>query len=237
VPAKKTKILVADDEAQLLRLVSRNLQLDGYETVTASDGEEALAQCEAQAPDLALLDIMMPKMDGFTVTQRIREFSGMPIIIMTARGRDEDKIRGLDLGADDYLTKPFNVDELVARVRAVLRRSQYSTVTGGPAPTSQIGDLHIDYAQHQVTMAGREISLTPIEYRMVAYLAQNAGRVLTQDQLLEHVWGSDYAGETHMLQVNVNRLRHKIEPDPAHPRYILTKVGVGYLLPAHPQAC
>ncbi len=233
MPAKKTKILVADDEAQLLRLVSRNLQLDGYETVTASDGAEALALCEAMAPDLVLLDVMMPKMDGFTVCQRVREFSSVPIIIMTARGQDDDKIRGLDLGADDYLTKPFNVDELLARVRAVLRRTQYSTSTGGLTSTTEIGDLAVDYAQHQVTMHGHEVALTPIEYRMVAYLAQNAGRVLTQDQLLEHVWGPDYVGETHMLQVNVNRLRRKLEPDPARPLYILTKVGVGYLLPAH----
>jgi DNA-binding response OmpR family regulator len=235
VPVKKTKILVADDEAQLLRLVSRNLQLDGYETIMANDGAEALAEAEAQAPDLVLLDVMMPKMDGFTVTQRVREFSSVPIIIMTARGQDEDKIRGLDLGADDYLTKPFNVDELLARVRAVLRRSQYAAAVGGLAATMEIGELAIDYAQHRVTMADQEIALTPIEYRMVAYLAQNAGRVLTQDQLLEHVWGPDYVGETHMLQVNINRLRRKLEPDAAHPRYILTKVGVGYLLPAHVQ--
>jgi len=236
VPVKKTKILIADDEAQLLRLVSRNLQLDGYETVTGSDGAEALALAEAHAPDLVLLDVMMPKMDGFIVTQRIREFSSMPIIIMTARGQDEDKIRGLDLGADDYLTKPFNVDELLARVRAVLRRSQYGAAAGGLAASTEIGDLSIDFAQHRVTMAGAEVALTPIEYRMIAYLAQNAGRVLTQDQLLEHVWGSDYLGETHMLQVNVNRLRRKLEPDPLRPCYILTKVGVGYLLPAHVEA-
>jgi DNA-binding response OmpR family regulator len=236
MPAKKTKILVADDELKLLRLVTRNLELEGYATLAATDGQEALALIETHDPDLLLLDVMMPKLDGFSVTQRVREFSSVPIIIMTARGDDQDKIRGLDLGGDDYLTKPFNVDELLARVRAVLRRSQLSAHTQGPGLSSAatVGDLRVDFAQHQAWLRDEDINLTPVEYRLLAYLAQNAGRVLTQDQLLEYVWGPDYVGETHMLQVNINRVRRKIEPDPAHPRYILTKVGIGYLLSAHP---
>ena len=237
MPAKKTTILTADDDPQLLRLVMRNLQLEGYDVLVASDGKQALELIEAHQPDLVLLDVMMPKMDGFTVCQRVREFSSVPVIIVTARGQDQDKVRGLDIGADDYLTKPFSVDELLARVRAVLRRAQFLANDKTAAiRTTTIGDLTIDFTQHMVTMAGREIILTPTEYRIIAYLAQNAGRVVTQDLLLEHVWGAEYIGESHMLQVNINRLRRKLEADPTHPRYILTKVGIGYLLSAHPGA-
>ncbi|HZR39483.1 MAG TPA: response regulator transcription factor [Ktedonobacteraceae bacterium] len=235
MPAKKTTIVTADDDPQLLRLVARNLQFEDYEVLTASDGEHALELIETHAPDAVLLDVMMPKMDGFTLCCRVREFSTVPIILVTARGQDQDKIRGLDLGADDYLTKPFSVDELLARVRAVLRRSQFAANEAASLTRPQtIGDLTIDYAQHQVFVSGREVALTPIEYRLLAYLAQNAGRIVTQDLLLSHVWGSEYAGESHMLQVNVNRLRRKIEVDPAHPRYIRTKVGIGYLLALQP---
>jgi DNA-binding response OmpR family regulator len=236
MPAKKTTILTADDDPQLLRLVARNLELEDYDVLTASDGKQALEQIEQHVPDLVLLDVMMPKMDGFTVCQRVREFSAVPIIIVTARGQDQDKVRGLDLGADDYLTKPFSIEELLARVRSVLRRAQFtaSEHTQAMRTTMTLGALTIDFAQHLVRMGGQEIELTPTEYRILAYLAQNAGRVVTQDLLLEHVWGSEYVGEGHMLQVNINRLRHKIEPDPMHPRYILTKVGIGYLLAAQP---
>ena len=236
MPAKKTTVVAADDDPQLLRLVTRNLQLEGYDVIAVSDGQQALTQIEQQVPNLVLLDVMMPKMDGFTVCHRVREFSTVPIIIVTARGQDQDKVRGLDLGADDYLTKPFSVDELLARVRAVLRRTQFTAKDSsqGLQTTAIIGDLEIDYSQHLVKMAGREITLTPTEYRILAYLAQNAGRVLTQDLLLEHVWGGEYLGESHMLQVNINRLRRKLEVDPTHPRYILTKVGVGYYLAALP---
>jgi DNA-binding response OmpR family regulator len=229
---KNPTIVTADDDPQLLRLVARNLTFEGYHVLTASDGEFALEQIEAQKPDLVLLDVMMPKMDGFTVCQRVREFSAVPIIILTARGQDEDKAHGLDLGADDYLTKPFSVDELLARVRAVLRRAQLSPHEHPYVTHTAIGDLTIDYAQRLVTVAGREVQLTPIEYSILAYLAQNAGRILLQDVLLEHVWGPEYRGEGHLLQVNINRLRHKLEPDPVHPRYIMTKPGIGYLLAA-----
>jgi DNA-binding response OmpR family regulator len=227
MPARKTTILTADDDPQLLRLMTRNLQFEGYDVLSASDGQQALEGIERKTPDLVLLDVMMPKMDGFSVCHRVREFSSVPIIIVTARGQD--------LGADDYLTKPFSVDELLARVRAVLRRSQFSAKENalGLQATST-GDLTIDYGQHLVTKAGEEIQLTPTEYSIIAYLAQNAGRVVTQDLLLEHVWGAEYLGESHMLQVNINRLRRKLEADPAQPRYILTKIGVGYSLASLP---
>jgi DNA-binding response OmpR family regulator len=234
MPAKKTTILAADDDPQILRLVARNLQFEGYEVLAVNDGQAALEQIEAHSPDLVLLDVMMPRMDGFTVTQKVREFSSLPIILLTARGEDADKIHGLDLGADDYLTKPFSVEELLARVRAVIRRSQLGAAPHGLSATMTVGELSIDYAQHLVTMRGREVTLTPTEYRILAYLAQNAGRVVTQDLLLEQVWGPEYAGESHMLQVNINRLRRKIEDDHTHPRYLLTKVGVGYLLAKQP---
>jgi len=227
---KKTTILAADDDPQLLRLLTRNLELEGYEVLAASDGQQALTLIEEHAPELVLLDVMMPRLDGFSVTQRVRTFSAVPIIIVTARGQDQDKIRGLDLGADDYLTKPFSVDELLARVRSVLRRAQFMAQEQSIQSTLTIGDLAIDYTQHLVTLAGAEVPLTPTEYGILAYLAQNAGRVVTQDLLLEHIWGAEYLGESHMLQVNMNRLRRKLEADVAHPRYILTKVGIGYYL-------
>jgi DNA-binding response OmpR family regulator len=235
MPAKKTTILVADDDAQILRLVTRNLQLEGYQTLTATNGQEALEQIEAKTPDAVLLDVMMPKLDGFAVCERVREFSTVPIVLITARGQEQDKIRGLDLGADDYLTKPFSVDELLARVRAVLRRSAFGAADQAQqtVSTATLGEISIDYAQHQVTRAGQPIDLTPIEYRLFTYLAQNAGRVLTQNMLLEHVWGAEYSGEHHMLQVNINRLRRKIEDDPAKPKVIITKPGIGYMF-AHP---
>src|SRR5579872_7428218 len=168
MPAKKTTIVAADDDPQLLRLVQRNLELEGYDVIAVSDGAQALEQVEKRAPDLVLLDVMMPKLDGFRVLERVRAFSSVPIIILTARGQDQDKIRGLDLGADDYLTKPFSIEELLARVRAVLRRSQFTAQEAGHGVpgTQTIGDLTIDYSQRLVTLAGKEVPLTPTEYRI-----------------------------------------------------------------------
>ena len=158
MPLKKTTVLTADDDPHLLRLVMRNLQLEGYEVLTVSDGQQALEQIKAHAPDLVLLDVMMPKMDGFTVCQQVRTFSAVPIIMVTARGQEQDKVHGLDLGADDYLTKPFGVEELLARVRAVLRRAQFTAGDQAPAsPNSTIGEITIDYSQHLVTLAGQEV--------------------------------------------------------------------------------
>jgi DNA-binding response OmpR family regulator len=232
MPVKKTTIMVADDDPHLLRLIALNLQFEGYEVLTASNGQQALEQIAKHSPDLVILDVMMPYLDGFMVCQQVREFSTVPIMIVTAHGQDQEKIRGLDLGADDYLTKPFSVNELLARVHAILRRAQFhgDETAGSLQPITTIGDVTIDYTQHLVKRAEQEIMLTPIEYRLLAYLAKHAGRIVTQDQLLAHVWGSAYLGESHLLQVNVNRLRHKLELDPAHPHYILTRAGVGYLL-------
>lgn len=232
MPTRKTTILIADDDPQLLRLMSRNLQMDGYDVITASDGQQALERIEQKMPDLLLLDVMMPKMDGFTLCYRVREFSAVPIIMVTARGQDQDRVRGLDLGADDYLSKPFGIEELLARVRAVLRRSQLSAnqPSQGLQAVTTTGDLTIDFSQHIASMSGKELALTPTEYRLLACLAQNAGRILPQDTLLAQVWGTEYVNESHLLQVNINRLRCKVEVDPASPHYILTKVGVGYML-------
>jgi DNA-binding response OmpR family regulator len=234
MPEKKTTILIVDDDLQLLQLVALNLELEGYAVLLAGDGQQALTQIETHAPDLVLLDVMMPRMNGFAVCHRVREFSTVPIIIITAQGRSQDRVRGLDLGADDYLTKPLNMDELLARVRAVLRRAQVTEDERALRTAMTLGDLTIDFGQQLVLMAGRKVVLTPTEYRLLAYLARNAGRIVPQDFLLEHVWGKEYVGEHHMLQVNINRLRHKLEIDPAHPRYLLTEAGVGYLLAAPP---
>jgi DNA-binding response OmpR family regulator len=234
MPEKKTTILIVDDDLQLLQLVALNLELEGYAVLLAGDGQQALTQIETHAPDLVLLDVMMPRMNGFAVCHRVREFSTVPIIIITAQGRNQDKVRGLDLGADDYLTKPLDMDELLARVRAVLRRAQLTADERALHTAMTIGDLTIDFGQQLVLMAGRKVELTPTEYRLLAYLARNAGRIVPQDLLLERAWGKEYVGEHHMLQVNVNRLRHKLEPDPAHPHYLLTEAGVGYLLATQP---
>jgi DNA-binding response OmpR family regulator len=234
---KKSTILTADDDLQLLELITLNLELEGHEALRASNGKQALELIERHRPDLVLLDVIMPRMSGFAVCHQVRAFSMVPIIIITAQGQDQDKIRGFDLGADDYLVKPFSVDELLARVRAVLRRTQFPT--GEQAQILRmpmtLEALTIDFAQHLVLMADRKVVLTPTEYRLLAFLAQYAGRVVTQDRLLEQVWGTAYVGEGHMLQVNINRLRHKLESDPAHPRYLLTEPGVGYLLAMQPE--
>lgn len=233
--AKRSTVLIADDDPQILRLVSRNLQLASYAVLEAADGQQALEQIEARLPDLVLLDVMMPRLDGFTVCERVRQFSAVPIIMLTARGQDEDKIHGLNLGADDYLSKPFNVEELLARVRAVLRRSQYddnNQYVPGLQSIVHVGDLTIDLSQHLVNIGGHEVELTPTEYRLLVYLAQNARRIVTQDLALAQVWGEIYTGESHLLQVTINRLRYKLEPDPHHPQYVLTKLGVGYVLTA-----
>lgn len=236
---KKTTILAADDDPQLLRLVTYNLLLEGYEVLAASDGQQALTQIIERSPALALLDVMMPKVDGLSLTQKVRSFSAIPIILVTTRGQDQDKIRGLDLGADDYLTKPFSIGELLARVRALLRRVQFAASEQGIPGVLVFGDLIIDTAQHLVTVAGAEVSLTPTEYRILTCLAQHAGRVVMPDVLLEHVWGTAYHDENHLLQVNINRLRRKIEADRTHPHFILTKAGIGYYLANSPvsQAC
>ena len=231
--AKKTAILVVDNDAQILRMVKHGLQAEGYVVLTASDGQQALDQVETNDLDLLLLDLLLPTLSGFEICEHIRTFSPLPIMMLTAREQIADKRRAFELGADDYVTKPFHWVELLARVRAALRRVQWSVNGQGKHLSGKITirGLTVDVASQQVRVDGRLVALTPIEYRLLVSLAQNAGLVPTFDQLLEQVWGVDYVGEGHVLSVNMHRLRRKLEPDPAHPSYILTKPGFGYLLP------
>ena len=234
---RKAKVLAADDDLNILHLIAFNLELEGYEVCTASDGARALELVTSYQPDVIILDVMMPAMDGFTVCERVREFSTTPIIIATAMDAENDKIRGLDLGADDYLVKPFSIPELFARVRAVLRRSRFSNADAAPAPAPTVEtlcDLTIDHAQHVVTHKGQEVALTPIEFALLATLMREAGKLVRSESLLETVWGAEYAGETHILQVNIHRLRRKIEDDPSRPVYIKTQPGLGYFMARQP---
>ncbi len=225
----KARILIADDEPRYVRAIKFNLEASGYEVIAAQAGEKAVELAAAQAPDLILLDIRMPVLDGYEACRRIREFSLTPIIMLTAMAEESDKVKGLDLGADDYITKPFSADELLARVRAALRRGQLSEQPA-PQPAFQTGDLRIDFAQQRVFVTDKEIGLTRTEYRLLVELAQQAGRVLLPDYLLEKVWGVGYEGEVHLVWQAVHRLRQKIEPDPHTPRYIQNRPGIGYLL-------
>jgi DNA-binding response OmpR family regulator len=225
--SKKVSVLVVDDDVHILRMMQRILELEGYRTLMASSGETALGVFDEEPPGLVLLDIMMPDMDGYTVCQRIREFSPVPIIMVTARGNEEEKIKGLDAGADDYVTKPFSSKELVARVRAVLRRTKLWDEPREPAFHS--GDLVVDFARHRVTLHDQEVDLTATEYKLLSYLAHNAGRLVTPDQILEAVWGEEYIGECHLLRVNIARLRQKLTDNPEEPRFIVTRIGIGYM--------
>jgi len=226
--SRKVPVLVVDDDIRMLRMMQHILELEGYRVLTASNGESALDIFDEETPDLVLLDIMMPIMDGYAVCRRIREFSQIPIIMVTAKGSDEEKVQGLDAGADDYIAKPFSSRELVARVRAVLRRTKLWDEHPEPVFCSE--DLVIDFARHMVTLGGREVNLTATEYRVLSYLARNNGRVVTPDQILERVWGEEYIGDTHLLQVNIARLRKKLEDNAGVPGYILTRPGIGYMM-------
>lgn len=223
---EKPRILVVDDDAGLQKLARVNLEARGYQVFTASDGESALRTFHDENPALVILDVMMPGVDGFETCRRIRATSDVPIIMLTARDREEDVVQGLACGADDYVTKPFSVDVLLARVRAVLRRTKFPEEM--PQTSFCCGDLVIDFGEHRVTVAGEDVGLSATEYKLLSLLARNAGRVLTQDQLLEWIWGWEYRGERHILQVAVARLRQKIGDDPHNPRYIVTRVGIGY---------
>ena len=227
--SRKANILVVDDEPHVQKLVRTNLESSGYRVLTASDGAEALAVAESELPDLVLLDIMLPKMDGYAVCQRIREFSAMPIIMLTARSAQVDLIYGFEVGADDYLTKPFAVEELLMRVKAVLRRSKWPDEIVS-RQTFRAGPIEIDFAQHRVTTSGREVKLTPTEYRFLVYLATNANRVILHRELLRAVWGPEYGEETEYLRVYMRYLRQKLEPEPSNPAYLLTQPGAGYML-------
>jgi two-component system KDP operon response regulator KdpE len=221
------RILLAEDEVVLRDFVSRNLRVSGFEVLEANNGLEAMALWEREDPHLLILDIMMPRMDGLEVCRRVREHSVVPIIVLTALDAQDDKVTALNLGADDYLTKPFGVEELLARVRAVLRRTQWGTVLPASG-TKHFGDLQIDLTGHVVWLHGAEVRLSPIEFALLKQLVTNAGKVLTHRMLLQNIWGPEYGGEAEYLRVYINRLRHKLEPDPANPRYFLTEPGVGY---------
>ncbi len=226
---RQASILVVDDDVHILRMMQRILELEGYRVFTSSNGEAALDTFDVQAPDLVLLDLVMPDMDGYTVCQRIREFSQTPIIIVSVRSDDQEKVEGFDSGADGYITKPFSSRVLTARVRAVLRRTDLCIQR--PEPPFICDDMMIDFTRHRVTVAGYEVNLTATEHALLTYLARNAGRLLTSVQILEKVWGEDHTGETHLLQVNMARLRQKLGENAGNARYILTRPGIGYMIP------
>ena len=230
---EKAVVLVVDDEPHVRKLVRANLESSGYKVLTAADGEEALETVEQQSPDLVILDLMLPKLDGYAVCRRIREFSAVPVIMLTARSAEVDLIHGFDVGADDYLTKPFAVSELLVRVQAVLRRSKWPEKVMARQDFSA-GPIGIDFAQHKVTVDGEPVKLTPTEYRLLAYMVTNVNRVIMHRELLRAVWGPEYGRETEYLRVYVRYLRQKLEPDPSNPRYILTQPGAGYMF-HHPQ--
>ena len=220
-------ILVVDDEPRIIEAVSMNLELEGYQLSVASNGYEALSKVIEELPDLVILDVMMPEMDGFETLKRIREVSTVPVIMLTVKGEETDKVKGLDLGADDYVTKPFSPKELVSRVKAALRRLEIPT----PAPKTEIrvdDNLSIDFSRRKVLVRGKEVHLRPTEYRLLYHLVSNAGRVLTHEALLRRVWGYEYREEDHYVWLYITYLRQKLEEDPKHPEYILGERGIGY---------
>lgn len=228
---KKTTILVVDDDVRLLRFVRANLESVGYKVLLSEDAESAISLVEKEMPELIVLDIMLPGMPGFEFARRIREFSQVPILMLTAKSEEADVVTGLRVGADDYMTKPFGVQELLARVEAVLRR------TKGPETAAlagheglNVGDLSIDFLRRCVMVGGAEVELTLTEYKLLSELASNAGKVMLHGELLSKVWGPEYRNEWEYLRAYVRRLRRKLEKDPAHPQYILSRPGFGYLL-------
>ncbi len=224
------RILIVDDEPRYLRLLEANLKTEGYTVVTASDGVQAIDAFSAQPVDLILLDIMMPRLDGFGTCQRIREFSNVPIIMLTAKGEEQDRVKGLDLGADDYLVKPFSATELLARVRAVLRRAQLPSEQGQERFFSH-ENLKIDFARAEVWRDEQPVSLSATEYRLLLQFAHNIGKILTSEDLLTSVWGPEYKSDKEILWVSIARLRQKLEADAHNPRHIVTRSGLGYFMP------
>ena len=224
--ADSLRILIVDDEIEIRRFLRASLGAHGNTIFEASFGQDALRMALDNRPDLAILDLGLPDVDGVEVTRRIREWSRMPIIILSVRNQEQNKIEALDAGADDYLTKPFGVGELLARIRVVMRR----VVTPEGDPVYQVGELVIDLARHKVTVSGKEVVLTPTEFDLLKTLAQNAGKVITHRQLIHQVWGVAYEDEGRLLRVNIANLRRKIEANPSKPMYIQTELGVGYRL-------
>jgi two-component system KDP operon response regulator KdpE len=222
-------VLIVEDEPQMRRFLRATLAASGYRMLEAGTAAEGIGLATSHNPALVLLDLGLPDGDGLEVTRRLREWSQTPIIVISARGREGDKVEALDAGADDYLTKPFGVGELLARMRVALRHAERSE--GAPAPqVLQFGALRIDFTRREVTRAGQEVHLTPTEYRLLALLAQNAGKVLTHRQILKHVWGPSHAEQTHYVRVHMAELRKKIEAEPTRPRLLVTEPGVGYRL-------
>ncbi|MCX7911815.1 MAG: response regulator transcription factor [Dehalococcoidales bacterium] len=223
------KILIVEDDRNLLDALRYNFCKEGYEVSTATDGAEAINLARREKPDLIILDIMLPKLSGFEVCRILRREMTTPILMLTAKAEETDKVVGLEIGADDYMTKPFSLRELLARVRAMLRRARMT----GPQPEADvlvIGDIRIDISRHQVTVAGKNVELAPKEFELLGFLARNRGLVFSREQLLEKVWGYDFAGDTRTVDVHIRWLRQKIEPDPERPQYIITVRGTGYKL-------
>jgi two-component system, OmpR family, KDP operon response regulator KdpE len=226
----RTTILVVDDEAPMRKYVSTNLKAGGYDVLLAEDGSEALKLLAEHPIDLVLLDVGIPGPDGLQVLTALRTDTQVPVMMLSARGREQDKVHALDMGADDYLTKPFGVDELMARVRAALRRA--GVVLESTLPVYRHAELEVDFAARRVRVNQRDISLTPKQYDVLAYLARNAGKVLTHRQILQAAWGGEYGDEADYVWTYVRRIRRRLEPDPARPRFVLTEPGVGYRMPA-----
>lgn len=222
------RILVVDDEKTIVKGLKFSLEKEGFEVIDAYDGEEALRLFSEEKPDLIVLDLMLPEIDGFEVCRRIRKTDSVPIIMLTARGDDIDKILGLELGADDYVTKPFNPRELTARIKAILRRAQHQGIDPSNMQVIRLQNLEIDLFQHKVRVYDREVELTSKEFALLSLLASNPGRVFSREQLLEHVWGYDYYGDARTVDVHIRHLREKIEPDAGSPQLILTVWGTGY---------
>jgi two-component system KDP operon response regulator KdpE len=222
-------ILLIEDEPQMRRFLRTALTTNDYRLVEAETAKEGLAQAAARNPDVILLDLGLPDRDGLDVTRELREWAGTPIIVLSARGREQDKVTALDVGADDYLTKPFGVEELLARIRVALRHAALPP-GAAPEPIFEAGVLRVDLAERRVWRQGEEIHLTPTEYKLLATLVRHAGKVLTHRQLLKEVWGANYVNQSHYVRVYLAQLRQKIEPDPARPRLLMTEPGVGYRL-------
>jgi two-component system KDP operon response regulator KdpE len=225
----KPVVVLIEDESEIRRFLRTSLARHGYRLFEAATGADGLRECSVRQPDIIVLDLGLPDMEGLDVLRRLREVTGVPIVVLSARGQEQDKITALDLGADDYVSKPFGIGELLARLRVSLRHAA-RTVREVGEPSFTVGDLQVNPAQRQVLVSGKEIRLTPIEYRLLATLVKHAGKVLTHTQLLREVWGPPYAGQAHYLHVYMAQLRRKIEPDPARPRHLLTEPGVGYRL-------
>ncbi|CAI8008850.1 Alkaline phosphatase synthesis transcriptional regulatory protein PhoP [Geodia barretti] len=223
-------VLVVEDEPNLLMALKYTLEQEGYDTLTAVDGESGLRIAQSRSPDLVILDVMLPSLDGFEVCRILRRQSNIPILMLTARGEEVDRVVGLELGADDYVTKPFNMRELLARVRNMLRRSSTPALESSPGDDEVIrsGNLKIDLASHSITLDDEDLAVKPREFSLISLLAANRGRAFTRDQILERLWGHDYIGDSRTVDVHIRWLREKIEPEPSQPRRIVTIRGVGY---------